>query len=651
MKKKISYRKVIAGVTIIALSVTLISVYFYSNYMKKQAILTLSKDDAKKTSMLIFESLYAGMSKGWTREDIKKTIYRLNSIDENMDINVHRSKKVEEIFGENKKSGKVNLVSLKKALEGEEVLEIINDKIIQFHYPIIAEKACLKCHTNSQIKDVLGAIDISYPVVDVKVSLSKMTNFFLLFIIFFTFFIFIIVFLKFNRYIIKPIKDFIATVDLISNNSDISQRLTVENNIEEINSMQNVFNNMLDTLENQFYNDALTGLPNRRKLIENLDEDRLALLMVVNIDGFEDINNLYGHDIGDKVLNKLATLIKNIIHEDGEFYKLHADEYAIHCAKGFDIEELEGIALHIVDSITKEYFSIEEDNGVYINITIGIAYGDSSLLTKADIALRIAKKEKKKYLVYEPRMKKTQEYENNLKWTKKLKYSIENGMIVPFFQPIVNCKTKKIVKYETLMRIEDENGDYISPIYFLELAKKNRIYHELTKSIINKAFAEFEQKPFPFSINISVQDISNEDVVDMIVETLERTKLGKYVSFELLESEGIENFKEVIVFIEKVKSYGCKISIDDFGTGYSNFEYLMRLKVDYIKIDGSMIKTIDVDSNSQMVVETIVSFAKKMGIETIAEFVHSKSVYDKLLELDVDYVQGYYLGAPQRHLL
>ncbi|QOY53651.1 EAL domain-containing protein [Candidatus Sulfurimonas marisnigri] len=652
MKKRTSYTKVIGSVILASLTITLISVFFYSTYMKKQAILSLSKDDAKKTSMLIFESLYSGMAKGWTKEDIDNTISRLNEIDKNMNINVFRSKKVAEIFGKNENEKEnTNLNSLAKAFKGEEILEITKDDIIQFHYPVIATQECLKCHTNAQKQDVLGVIEISYPIVDVKVSLAKMTNFFVLFIVFFTFFIFILLFFKFNQYLIKPIKNFILTVDSISNDSDISKRLTLENNITEINSMQNVFNNMLDSLENQFYNDALTGLPNRRRLLDVLERKEEALLMIVNIDGFQEINNLYGHDIGDTVLKKLATSIKSMIDVENQFYKLHADEYVLYCVKKFDLEELEGIALHIVDSITKEYFSIEKDNGVYINVTIGMSYGDSYLLTQADMALRVAKKEKKKYLMYESNMKKTQEYENNLKWTKKLKFAVENDMVVPFYQQIVDCKTQEIVKYESLMRIEDENGDYIPPIYFLALSKKNRIYHELTKIMIRKTFAKFEKKPYHFSINISVEDISHVEVVELIIEKLESTGIGKYVSFEILESEGIENFEAVIEFIEQVKHYGCSISIDDFGTGYSNFEYLMKLKVDYIKIDGSMIKTIDRDVNSQMVVETIAEFAKKMGIKTIAEFVHSKSVYDKLVELNIDYAQGYYLGAPTKEII
>jgi EAL domain-containing protein (putative c-di-GMP-specific phosphodiesterase class I) len=120
------------------------------------------------------------------------------------------------------------------------------------------------------------------------------------------------------------------------------------------------------------------------------------------------------------------------------------------------------------------------------------------------------------------------------------------------------------------------------------------------------------------------------------------------VVFELIESEGIENFEQVSDFINEVKQYGAKISIDDFGTGYSNFEYLMKLKVDYIKIDASMIKDIDTNKKSQLVTQTILDFAKKMGIETIAEYIHSQNVYNAVKKIGIDYSQGYFFGEPQK---
>ncbi len=164
--------------------------------------------------------------------------------------------------------------------------------------------------------------------------------------------------------------------------------------------------------------------------------------------------------------------------------------------------------------------------------------------------------------------------------------------------------------------------------------------------MINKTFDRFKNLSYLVSINISVEDILNKDIYHFIIDKLRTSHMGSRVVFEIIESDGIENFDEVIKFINEVKKHGAKVSIDDFGTGYSNFEYLMKLKVDYIKIDGSMIKNIDTNKDSQMITQTIVEFAKKMNIQTVAEFVYSKNIFQKVVELDVDYAQGYYFGEP-----
>jgi c-di-GMP phosphodiesterase len=139
----------------------------------------------------------------------------------------------------------------------------------------------------------------------------------------------------------------------------------------------------------------------------------------------------------------------------------------------------------------------------------------------------------------------------------------------------------------------------------------------------------------------------NKSTIEFIKSKLINKSISSRVIFEIVESEGIDNFEEVSLFINEMKSFGCKIAIDDFGTGYSNFEYLMKLNVDYIKIDGSFIKNIDTCKQSLIITELILTFAKKQNIKTIAEFVHSKNVLDKISQLGIDYSQGYYLGEPK----
>jgi len=647
--KKTTYSRITAKIIFTTLFLTVVCAYIYGEYMKKNAISDLAHIDAKKTSLLIFETIYSAMQKGWTKEDINEIIIRLNNVDPTMKVNVYRSEAVANLFGEIEKDKSVRDTNkiVQQAMNGEEILYISDLNFIEYYYPVIAKENCLKCHTNVNINDVLGVIDVSYPVENLKVSLTEMINFFIIFIIVFSLVIFVAIFIELNQYLIKPIKNFSYVIKNITSSNDMTKRVDIDDNIEEIDSIKNVFNSMLDSIEHQFYHDSLTGLKNRRGLTEKLEKkSKNSYLMIINIDSFQEINDLYGNEAGDSILKEFALFLQNIVPKLGTLYRLHSDEFALLCERSVDLNEFTIFASLLSQKISHKSFNIDAKGEVSLSATIGISYGMDMLLVNADIALTLAKKNKKNVLVYDDTMTMAKEYEKNFNWTKKLKKAIDEDRIVPLFQPIVDVKTQKIVKYEALMRMIDYNGEYIAPFYFLELAKKNKVYHQLTQIMIEKTFDIFKDLPYMVSINISVEDILNKDIYNLILQKLKDTNVGKKIVFEIIESEGIENFDQVLEFIVDVKKYGARISIDDFGTGYSNFEYLMKLKVDYIKIDGSMIKNLDTDKNSQMITQTIVSFAKKMNIQTIAEFVYSKNVFDKVEELDVDFAQGYYFGEP-----
>lgn len=648
MTKRTTYKKLIFKIILSTLVISLTVAFLYAQYMKQDAIERLTKVDAKKTTQLVFQSLYSAMEKGWTRDDIEKIINRLNNVDKSLKVNVYRGDEVSKQFGklENNQSSSP---LIRKAFNNTEVLNFVEDKAIDYYYPLVAKDECLKCHTQTSKGSVLGVINIHYPIKDLKVSLSSIINFFLIFIIIFSIVIFFALFTEFDKYLVKPIKIFITNINSISNEKNITKRILIDdNNIEEIESMQTVFNNMLDSIEFQFYNDTLTLLPNRKRLIEIISKYENGMLLIIDIDKFQEINDLYGDIAGDEILKETANILKESLPiAQAELFKLHADEYAIYYPSDLSYCEIEKLALHISHIIENTTFEINGTQ-IYISVTMGVAYGNTFLLNYSDIALKLAKKRKKRFLIYDTSMHIEYEYEQNLHWTKRIKDAISNDMIEPLYQPIVNTQTKQIVKYEALMRMVDKNGDYIAPIHFLELAKKNKLYPELTKIMIIKTFEKAKTLNVQVSINLSVEDILNENIHTIILEKLKEYKLADKIVFEILESEGIENFDQVKEFIQEVKKTGAKISIDDFGTGYSNFEYLMKLNVDYIKIDASMIKDIDKNKNSQIVTETIINFAKKMDIKTIAEFVHSKDVYEVVKDMGVTYSQGYYFGEPKK---
>lgn len=648
--KKNSYTKITAKIMGITLTVTLIFAYVYGEYLKADSIKKLSKADAQQTSKLVFESLYSAMEKGWDKEDLEKIIHRLNNVNKDLKINVYRSEVVVKDYEDipkDKEMRQTNL-SVQTALKNEEVLNILKSDNIDYYYPVVAKEKCLKCHISAKEDDVLGVINILYPVLDLKVSLNEMINFFIYFFIIFTIVLFLILFIEFDQYLLKPIKNFVTMINSISKSHDITRRIEPTDDVEEISSMQEVFNKMLDSIEFQFFNDNLTKLSNRRKLIEILEKKDNKVLMIINIDKFQEINDLYGHAEGDNILKEFAEFLKTKLLDNTVLFKLHSDEYGLLFSENFDIEFFDKYTTELITAISKNKFLVDDGkSNIFLNCTIGISHGTNLLLANSDIALKQAKKRKKDYLIYDPSMQAEHQYEQNLQWTKKIKDAIREDKIVSLFQPIVDCKTQKIVKYESLIRMIDNNGEYISPIFFLELAKKNKLYHELTKIVIEKTFEAFQNSQYKVSINLTVDDILNTEIVELLKTKLKETGIGNRVVFEIIESEGIENFENVVEFITEIKKFGCQISIDDFGTGYSNFEYLMKLKVDYIKIDASMIKDIDTNKESEMITETIVDFAKKFGIKTIAEYVYTKSVYEKVNSLDVDYAQGYYFGKPE----
>ncbi|MDD2357562.1 MAG: EAL domain-containing protein [Thiovulaceae bacterium] len=650
MIKKTTYAKITAKIIFVTLFITLLGAYFYGEYMKKEAIQEMAQIDASKTSKLVFEALYSEMKKGWNKDDIHEVISRLNKVDSQMKIDIYRSEVVAKLFGDIEKDKQARETDLEvmQAIHGKKLLNIVDSKMIIYDYPIVAKDECKKCHVNAQVGDILGVIKITYPIENLKVSFEEMINFFIIFILIFSIIIFIGLFLELNLYLIRPIRNFSNTIKNITKSKDLKLRIDVNNHIQEIDSIQETFNNMLSSIEYQFYHDALTGLENRKKLIENLEKKVNSFLVIINIDSFQEINDLYGDISGDIILQELAKFLKESMPKDALIYRLHSDEFAYLCQNNNDFKEFLTFASLLSENISKKIFVIEEQGGeVNLTVTLGISYGDNFLLTNADIALTLAKKSRKHFLVYDESMAMAKEYEKNFEWGKKLKKAIDEDRVIPVYQPIVDIKTQKIIKYEALIRIKDYDGKYIAPIHFLELSKKNKLYHRLTKIMISKTLDKFKELPYLVSINISVEDILNQEIYTFIIEKLKNSAMGDRIIFEIIESEGIENFEEVLTFIDDVKKCGAKISIDDFGTGYSNFDYLMKLKVDYIKIDGSMIKNVDTDKNAQMITQTIVEFAKKLKIHTVAEFVYSKNIFEKVKELDVDFAQGYYFGEPK----
>ncbi|HEX5711087.1 MAG TPA: EAL domain-containing protein [Sulfuricurvum sp.] len=404
-----------------------------------------------------------------------------------------------------------------------------------------------------------------------------------------------------------------------------------------------------EQLRQQLYTDSLTQLPNRKALIETILKQGNSAILLVNIDNFKEINDLYGHEIGDKILQAVSESIQKVsVRHRLSLYKMPSDEYALLVNDDLNTETFDELCQTVLTALTNTYYHID---GIEIFITVGIGADfcfntESDLIGRADMALKTAKKQGVPFLKYNESLRIREEYLNNILWSKKLKDAIDTNRFTLYYQGIHDVHTKELYEYEALIRIVDTDGSIVSPYYFLEIAKKTRLYPHITKFVVRTIFEQLKTTPHRFSINLAISDLLDTEIQTMIYDLLKESTGGDRLIFEILESEGFENHTAISAFINHVKTYGCRVAIDDFGTGYSNFAHILRLNVDFIKIDASLIKNLNVDLSAQDIVGTIVEFAHRLNIKTVAEFVHSEDVYNECLELGIDYIQGFYLSEP-----
>lgn len=397
------------------------------------------------------------------------------------------------------------------------------------------------------------------------------------------------------------------------------------------------------------YTDNLTKFPNRTRLIEDLQNNGLKLeaVCLLNINSFKEVNDFFGHKVGDSILIDVARLIADSIKNSPnlKLFKFPSDNYCI-----TNTEDTKDVFIELIKNIIEDIYKkvfIFEHYEIDIRITAGISFSNkNNKLITADIALQSAKKDHKDYLVFFHELDKFQEYENNMLWTKKLKSAFINDNIEVYFQPLVNNKTLKVDKYECLVRLIEETGEVISPYFFLDISKKSNQYIKLTRIVLEKSFKKFEDLPFEFSVNISYEDIESTDFLDFIKSMLKKYNVENRVVFEILEDESIKSYKHLVSFIDEVKALGCKVAIDDFGSGYSNFEHLLKMNVDYLKIDASLIKNVATDETSYKITKTIIEFAKSLNLQTIAEYVENEEIFNIVRELGADYSQGYFFSEP-----
>ncbi len=402
--------------------------------------------------------------------------------------------------------------------------------------------------------------------------------------------------------------------------------------------------------------DTLTGLPNRVKLLSvletALEEKRKFSLLYIDIYNFSLINDSFGQSVGDNYLKETADVLKRLVKEIAidpmmklQVYRMGSDEFVIVCANQQYISR-------VVEALTDTY--LVRYNGIDMPLTFnfGLAQSSesstkSSILTQAELAVKDAVSNQQRYSVYTGDDSYKEKYQRNLEWVKRIKNAFEHNRFEAHFQPIVSTKDESCAKFEVLIRLREEEGEeVISPFEFLPVLQKMGLEKRLTKVIIDQSFELMHRCDKDISINMTRDDL-DEDMLRYLERSLHLHDVkASSVSIELVETEELLQ-ERYIKIIHDIKALGCKISIDDFGTGYSNFAYLTQIRPDFLKIDGSLIKDIDVNVESRHIVKGIVDLAHSLDIALVAEYVSTPEIYVIIKELGIEYAQGYHFGKAE----
>lgn len=391
--------------------------------------------------------------------------------------------------------------------------------------------------------------------------------------------------------------------------------------------------------------EPLTGFYNKTTLRNKLANDGEKSLLIFSINNFSVLNEAYGMIEVDKILKVLADIIKETV--DADFYgNIGPSKFVV----------LFNQRKQLQDYIFKirDYFSHNEVKteslAVFISFSFGGAIGEGDLIRFASIALKKSQAIGS-YNFFITDLSKdsvdVQPRHNFIQASNIVHMALENDLLVPYFQGIRHNALGKITKYEVLARIHYE-GRVISPYNFIEAAKYSGFLPRVTQKIIEKSFTVMSQYDYDFSINITEDDLSANYLSDFLLEQCQKHKIiPERISLEILEGISSSSKEGHIEQIKNLKNEGFNISIDDFGAEYSNFERLVELEVDYIKIDARYIKNITNNTKSYEIVKAIAYFCKNIGIESVAEHVSTPEIQEVVTSLGINYSQGFLFSEPE----
>ena len=407
--------------------------------------------------------------------------------------------------------------------------------------------------------------------------------------------------------------------------------------------------NKYEDVYKQMMTHPLTKLPNRQKLNEILDSKGLKNLVLINIDDFSAINETQGFDVGDELLMQMGGFLCSMYGDEMDVFHLEGDTFGT-LSSGELIPEKK--LLDIQKEVNQMSFLL---GGIEnrLSVTLGLAmHEEGNLIQKAEFALKEARslgRNRASKYTNDIRIIKT--IQHNSIWTQRVREALEDNRILSYYQPIFSLESKEIVKYECLVRMSYENK-IISPFEFLEAAKYSGQQYHIFKLMFENACKKTKKFSGQFTVNMTDQDLQEPDLIEFIEEMIDKHNVDpRQLGIEILEERSIMNNERIKENLFILHDKGLSIIIDDFGAECSNFGQLVNLPISILKIDGTFIRDLPENPKHVMITESIVGFAKRLGIPTVAEFVHSQEVLEKIEDLGVSYAQGFHLGEPLPDLI
>lgn len=647
--------------------------FFVSMTVRDSAVHELARQEAQQTSRLVFQSLYSAMRKGWNKQEISGIIERLNETFPDLKINVYRGDIVAHQFGE--MTGERSVIEKDAALQrallgGDDALIFVNSDTARYLYPVVAKQECLVCHTQSHIGAVHGVIDITHPIKNLKMSFGAVINTIVGYALAVMGVTFILLYLLLRFLIAVPIANLLGVMRNVTQDMDLSQRVSGSSWTLELKHLTEYFNHLLTTIQNYSIKleelsvrDPLTGLYNRRKFQEFMQNEiirgerheRGFSVIMVDLDNFKYVNDTFGHPIGDVVLKEITLLLGTELRRVDVLARLGGDEFAIILPET-DVANSLQVANKLHQSLAEKVFELPVGK---IRITASFSMVSfpkdgktvEEIYSVMDVLLYKAKTSGKNQ-VMTAKSGQDSGMMTIFRQGNFLRNAAREDRIEAFLQPIVDVQTGDVMAYEVLGRIRD--GETIVPAEeFAEVVEGLGMAQELDREVFRKGLAHYaaiakDRPQVKLFFNLFPSSFKDLEWVRGIPDLVRSSGVPcECVVLEITEREALPNLTKVGLVIEELRANRISVALDDFGSGFSSFMYLKYLAIDYVKIEGSFIRQIVADKRDRIMVEHINSMAHQFGLKTVAEFVEDEVTAKIIAEIGVDYAQGYYFGRPR----